>query len=417
MQQQACSQDDKSSFFGDIEMAPPIEVFNLTRQYNEDPNSKKYNLGVGAYRTNDGKPWVLPVVRTVEAQMATDETLNHEYLPVAGMPDFRKEAIKLLLGENCSAIVENRVEGVQAIGGTGAIRVCANFCKKILNFDNMYTSNPTWGNHMGIFKACGFSNVKQYRYWNAETRSIDFEGMIEDLGAAPDKTVVILHGCCHNPTGVNPNKDQWRQIIDLVIEKKFMVLLDEAYQGFATGDLDADGWTARYLVERGLEFFVSQSFSKNFGLYNERIGNLVIVCANSDVKVKVRSQMEMIVRTTWSNSPNHGARIVATVLNNAATLDEWKNNVKEMATRIILMRKMLKEKLSALGTPGSWDHITNQTGMFSFTGLNPSQVDVLTKKYHIYLLKNGRINMCALTTHNIDYIAEAIHHAVTESKL
>ncbi|XP_048744308.2 aspartate aminotransferase, cytoplasmic-like [Ostrea edulis] len=406
-----------ASVFGDIEIAPPIEVFNLTAQYTEDTHPHKVNLGVGAYRTDEGKPWVLPVVRTVEAQMATDSTLNHEYLPVAGMPDFRNAALKLLLGEDSPALVENRVEGVQAIGGTGAIRLCADFCKKMLGYDSMYTSSPTWGNHLGIFKSCGYSNVKQYRYWDAQNRTIDFNGMKEDLMAAPEKTVVIFHGCCHNPTGVNPTEEQWKEIADLVEKKKFMLLLDEAYQGFASGNLEQDGQVARYFVKRGFEFFVSQSFSKNFGLYNERTGNLVIVCANKDAKLRVKSQMEMVVRTTWSNSPNHGARIVASVLNNPAYYAEWKEHVKTMADRIKMMREMLFQKLKSLGTPGKWDHIIEQKGMFSFTGLNPAQVDVLIKKYHIYLLKNGRINMCALTTGNLEYVANAIHSAITECKL
>ncbi|XP_064600448.1 aspartate aminotransferase, cytoplasmic-like [Liolophura sinensis] len=405
-----------ASWFANIEQAVPIEVFQLTARYREDPAATKVNLGVGAFRTDDGEPWVLPVVRTAESQMAADLSLNHEYLPVVGLASFRTASVSLLLGPDSPAILENRVEGVQSLGGTGALRIAADFLFKHLKMETVYVSAPTWGNHKGIFKSVGYPNIKEYRYWDAANRSLDINGMVEDLKNAPPKSVVILHACAHNPTGVDPTPEQWNLIGDVCQEKGLFVLFDCAYQGFSSGDLDKDAWAVREFVnKRGMELFVAQSYSKNFGLYNERVGNLAVVTKDAETMARVRSQLELVVRTTWSNPPNHGGRIVSTVLNNSALAAEWKESVQKMADRILLMRKQLFEKLRANGTPGKWDHIVKQTGMFSFTGLNPQQVDILISKYHIYLLKTGRINMCGLTTKNIDYVAKAIHDVVSNA--
>ncbi|CAH1785146.1 unnamed protein product [Owenia fusiformis] len=404
-----------TNFFSDVDLSPPIEVFALTQAYNDDPHPNKVNLGVGAYRTDEGKPWVLPVVKTVENQMAADPTLNHEYLPIAGLTDYVNASIRLLLGADSPAIAQNRVDGCQGIGGTGCIRVGLDFLYKIIGCRVVYVSTPTWGNHKGISKAIGY-DVREYRYWDNDKRGLNFEGYINDLKAAPSGAVVLLHTCAHNPTGVDPSKEQWAKLAEVIKEKHLFPFFDCAYQGFATGNLEADAWPVRYFVEQGFELLCAQSYSKNFGLYNERTGNLTFVSSSSDVCMKVKSQIKTIIRQTWSNSPNHGCRIVSTVLNNPSFYEEWSRDVKTMAERILLMRQRLHEKLKALGTPGNWDHIVKQIGMFSYTGLNPRQVDFLVKQYHIFLLKSGRINMCALTTKNLDYVANAIHEAVTEVK-
>nr|QFR39792.1 cytoplasmic aspartate aminotransferase [Azumapecten farreri] len=401
------------SMFSDIKIAPPIEVFSLTAKFNEDNRPIKVNLGVGAYRTNEDKPWVLPVVRTVEAQMACDTTLNHEYLPVGGLPEFSYNAMKLLLGDDNPVFTENRVLGTQALGGTWGLKLAAEFMHRHLGVDVVYVSKPTWGNHKGIFKDAGFSQIKEYRYWKADTRSLDIDGMLEDLKNAPERACVILHGCAHNPTGVDPTNEQWKMIADVCEERNLTIVMDIAYQGFATGKLDEDAAAVRYMQSRGFEMFIAQSFSKNFGLYNERVGNLVTVTKSNDAVLKVKSQMDLIVRTMWSNPPNHGARIVCSVLNNPGYLSEWKEQVKMMAERIRMMRHQLRQKLISLGTPGSWEHINTQRGMFSYTGLTEAQVDVLQSRYHIYMLKSGRINMCGLTSNNIDYVADAIHAVVS----
>ncbi|KAK7109200.1 hypothetical protein V1264_013285 [Littorina saxatilis] len=402
-----------ASIFSNVKMGPTIEVFALTKRFSEDTNQNKVNLGVGAYRTDEGKPWVLPMVKTVENQISADMTLNHEYLPVAGLPAFRTAASALILGKDNPAILENRVEGIQVQGGTGGIRLTAEFLKRNFGSDVVYVSKPTWGNHKTVFSHAGFSQIKEYRYWDAKNLGVDFEGLKEDLQNAPEGACVILHAVAHNPTGNDPTMDQWAQIADIIEARKLFPLLDCAYQGFATGDLEADAQVVRYFVKRGFELFIAQSFSKNFGLYNERIGNLCIVTKTPDVIPQIRSQMEIIARTMWSNPSHHGARIVAMVLANPAYFEEWKSQVATMANRIKEMRQMMFNKLRQKKVPGSWNHILQQIGMFSFTGLTQDQSRVMVEKHHVFMLLNGRISMAGLTTKNVDYVVDAIQDAIS----
>uniref|UniRef100_A0A4W5JG64 Aspartate aminotransferase n=1 Tax=Hucho hucho TaxID=62062 RepID=A0A4W5JG64_9TELE len=309
------------SIFAEVPQAPPVAVFKLTADFREDTYAQKVNLGVGAYRTDDCLPWVLPVVKKVEKMIVEDNSLNHEYLPILGLPELRSAASKVALGDDSPAIKDGRVGRRE-----------------------------------------GHLNMGE-----------------------------ILH-----------------------LRRKLFVFFDSAYQGFASGSLDKDAWAIRYFVSEGFELLCAQSFSKNFGLYNERVGNLTVVAQDKDNLTRVLSQMEKIVRTTWSNPPSQGARIVAITLNNPNLFTEWKGNVKTMADRVLLMRDQLKAKLIALGTPGTWDHITQQIGMFSFTGLNPKQVHYMIKEKHVYLMASGRINMCGLTSKNIDYVAESIHETVSK---
>uniref|UniRef100_A0A3P8YV32 Aspartate aminotransferase n=1 Tax=Esox lucius TaxID=8010 RepID=A0A3P8YV32_ESOLU len=370
------------SLFGEVPQATPVAVFKVTNDFKEDPNPKKVNLGVGAYRTDEGQPWVLPVVKKVEKIIVADDSLNHEYLPILGLPEFRSSASKIALGEDSPAIQENRVGAVQCLGGTGALKIGAEFLRRWYNGNNntrtpVYVSAPTWENHNAVFVNAGFEDVRPYKYWDAEKRGLDLSGFLGDLE-----------------------------------RRKLFVFFDSAYQGFASGCLDKDAWAVRYFITQGFEMFCAQSFSKNFGLYNERVGNLTIVARDPDNLKRVLSQMEKIVRVTWSNPPSQGARLVAVTLNNPELFSEWKDNVKTMADRVLSMRASLRAKLEALETPGTWDHITQQIGMFSFTGLNPNQVEYLIKEKSIYLMASGRINMCGLTTKNIDYVAESIHESV-----
>lgn len=392
---------------------PAIEVFALSKRFTDDPFADKVNLGVGAYRDDESKPWVLPMVKTVEEQMASDATLNHEYLPVAGLPVFRTLACALVLGKDNPAILENRVEGIQVQGGTGGIRLAAEFLKRNLNSDVVYVSNPTWENHKTIFSHAGFSQIREYRYWDPNVRGVDIAGFIEDLQNAPEGAIIILHAIAHNPTGNDPSPADWEKIADVMEARKLFPLLDCAYQGFASGDLEADAQTCRYFVKRGFELFIAQSFSKNFGLYSERIGNLCIVTSTATVIPQIRSQMEIIVRTTWSNPSHHGARIVAMILNNPAYFEEWKKEVTIMANRIKDMRNKMHSKLRQKKTPGTWNHIVQQIGMFSYTGLTPEQVRVMVEKYHIYMLNCGRISMAGVTSKNVDYIVDAMHDVIT----
>jgi len=399
------------SVFSDVLQAPPIVVFALSQECNEDPHPNKVNLTIGAYRNEEGKPWVLPVVRIVESQIAADETLNKEYLPITGLADFTQSAMALCIGEGSPLLTSKRADAVQALGGTGALKLACLFLFEKLGKKTLLVSDPTWPNHIAIAKASGMQ-VQKYRYWDANNKSLDFVGMMEDLAAAPDGAVVMLHAVAHNPTGVDPSQDQWLQILNVCRAKSLFPVLDSAYLGFASGDVDVDAASVRLFAESGQEFFLAQSFSKNFGLYNERVGNLVIVTKDPAVTGRVKSQMALLVRQIWSNPPNTGARLVSTVLRNSALLAEWKENIQSMAGRIKLMRKMMFEKLRNLGTPGNWMHIVQQIGMFSYTGLNPRQVEYLRSEYHLYAMPDGRFNMCALTSKNLDYVAGAIHDAV-----
>ncbi|XP_078488641.1 aspartate aminotransferase, cytoplasmic-like [Ciona intestinalis] len=407
------------SLFADVELAAPVVVFQLTADYNADDANKKINLGVGAYRTDEGEPWVLPVVRSVEAQMAIDPALNHEYLPILGLPSFRELATQLILGKDSRAILENRAGGVQSISGTGALRLAAEFLFRFYNKREkstpVYVSSPTWGNQTAVFKNAGFTDMRTYRYWDPETRGLDYAGMLQDMKNAPEYSIFIFHGCAHNPTGVDPAHEEWKGIATVCKERNIFPVLDCAYQGFASGDPDVDAWSARMFVDLGFEVLICQSFAKNFGLYNERVGNLTMVMRDAPTLSRCKSQVELIIRAMYSNPPHHGARVVASTLANPAFKQEWLDNLHTMSSRIKDMRQLLHSKLRAKGTPGNWDHIINQIGMFSFTGLNASQVQYL-KKRHIYLLSSGRINMCGLTTSNMEYFVDSVHDAVTNVK-
>ncbi|CAD6189097.1 unnamed protein product [Caenorhabditis auriculariae] len=404
------------SFFDGIPVAPPIEVFHKNKLYLDEQAPVKVNLTIGAYRTNDGKPWVLPVVHDAEVQLANDATLNHEYLPVLGHEGFRAAATALVLGENSPAISEGRAFGVQCLSGTGALRAGAEFLHHVLGLSVVYVSKPTWGNHKLVFTRGGFTSVRDYTFWDAENRCVAIEKLIADLEEAPEKAVIILHGCAHNPTGMDPTKEQWKKIAEVVKRKNLFTFFDIAYQGFASGDPDADAWAVRYFVEQGLEMVVSQSFAKNFGLYNERVGNLTVVVNDKSVIAGFQSQMSLVIRANWSNPPAHGARVVHLVLSDPKRRNEWMESIKAMSDRIKTMRAALREKLEALGTPGSWNHITQQIGMFSFTGLNEDQVNHLISKHKVFLLSDGRINICGLNTNNIEYVAQAIDETVRAAK-
>ncbi|KOX79912.1 putative aspartate aminotransferase, cytoplasmic [Melipona quadrifasciata] len=374
--------------FSGLKLGLPIEVFALNKAFTEDTYEKKVNLSIGAYRTTEGKPWVLPVVRKVEKSLAADELQNHEYLPVLGLDAFSQAATKMLLGADSPIIAQGRAFGIQTLSGTGALRVIAEFLSRILHYDTFYYSKPTWENHKLVFLNGGFKKACEYVYWNPETRSIDIEGMIKDLRSAPENAVIILHACAHNPTGCDPTPEQWAKIGDVIEERKLFTVFDSAYQGFATGDLDKDAYAVRL------------------------VGNMVVVMSNTKELAQVKSQLTLIVRGMYSNPPNHGARIVATVLQNPDLYKQWKDHIITMSSRIKEMRTSLYQKLIQKGTPGNWEHITQQIGMFSYTGLTERQVECLINNYHIYMLRSGRINMCGLNESNLDYVANAIYETI-----
>ncbi|KAK6448403.1 putative aspartate aminotransferase [Trichoderma asperellum] len=403
-----------------VPQAPEDPLFGLARAYRADNSPLKVDLGIGAYRDDNAKPWVLPVVKKADEILRNNPELNHEYAPIAGIESFTSKAAELMLGADSPAIQERRATSVQTISGTGAVHMGALFLSKFYKGSRVvYVSNPTWANHHQIFNNVGIQ-VAQYPYWNKETRGLDFDGMKSTIAAAPEGSIILLHPCAHNPTGVDPTLDQWKELAVVIREKKHFPFFDCAYQGFASGDLARDAAAVRYFVQQGFELVVAQSFAKNFGLYGERAGCFHVVTAPAadatTTITRIASQLAILQRSEISNPPLYGARIASTVLNDPALFEEWEGNLKTMSGRIIDMRNALRSKLEGLGTPGTWNHITDQIGMFSFTGLSEAQVLKLREEYHIYMTKNGRISMAGLNTHNIDHVAQAIRKVVGETQ-
>ncbi|KAL7752265.1 ribosomal RNA processing protein [Sorochytrium milnesiophthora] len=396
-----------------VPLAPPDIIFHLTASYKADTNASKVNVGVGAYRTDEGKPWVLPVVRKAEDIIMNDLSLDHEYLPIEGLKSMTDAAAKLILGKDSPIIKEERYCSSQTISGTGAVRMGADFLARYKKGATVLLSNPTWANHRAIFLEAGFTDVQDYSYYHPETRGLDLDGMLTSLKNAPDGSIVVLHACAHNPTGVDPTTEQWKQIADVMESKKHFTFFDCAYQGFASGDVDRDASAIRYFAhDRNLELFVAQSFAKNFGLYGERCGCLTVVAPTAAQAKAAGSQIAKLVRAMYSNPPAYGARIVSLVLNDPSLYAEWLENLQTMSSRIKLMRQMLFDALQALGTPGSWNHILDQIGMFSYTGLNAAQSRGMKDLFHIYMTDNGRISMAGLTTQNVQYFAESLDWVV-----
>ncbi|GAA5950745.1 hypothetical protein JCM8115_004961 [Rhodotorula mucilaginosa] len=408
--------------------APPDAIFALTAGYQQDSFDKKVNLGVGAYRDNDGKPFVLPVVRKAKQILAADDTLDHEYLPIAGLPSFVKATSKLIFGADSPALSENRVVTIQTISGTGANHYGGAFLSRFYEpwlgkskeEKKIYLSNPTWANHKSIFNSVGLTPV-DYPYYDPKTIGLDLSAFLDFLRKAPKQSVFLLHACAHNPTGVDPTREQWKEIAKIFKEQEHFAFFDCAYQGFASGDLDNDAWAVRHFVSESIPLLVCQSYAKNAGLYGERIGALNIVASHAGDSEggadRIRSQLLILQRQEISNPPTFGARIVGLILNDEAMFEEWKRDIKTMAHRIIDMRKKLHEllvnkyKTPAPG-PNGWDHVTSQIGMFTFTGLNPEQCKAMVERGHVYMTGNGRISMAGLNEHNVEWVAECIDKAV-----
>ncbi|KAK3361200.1 pyridoxal phosphate-dependent transferase [Lasiosphaeria ovina] len=405
-----------------VPQAPEDPLFGLMRACKADTSPDKVDLGIGAYRDDNAKPWVLPVVKKADEILRNDPDLNHEYLPIAGLASFTRKAAELLLGTSAPTISEKRVASVQTISGTGAVHLGALFLARFYKIHGanrtVYLSNPTWANHNQIFTNVGLP-IATYPYFHKETRGLDIEGMKRALADAPEHSIILLHACAHNPTGVDPTTDQWREIASVMAAKKHFPFFDCAYQGFASGDLDRDAGAIRFFVEQGFELLIAQSFAKNFGLYGERAGCFHFVAAPSPetagTTTRVASQLAILQRSEISNPPIYGARIASTVLNDKALFAEWQENLRTMSGRIIAMRQALKAKFDELGTPGTWNHITDQIGMFSFTGLSEAQVVKLRDESHVYMTKNGRISMAGLNTRNVDYFARAVDKVVRET--
>ncbi|KAI0649475.1 aspartate aminotransferase [Trametes meyenii] len=390
-----------------VPLAPPDSIFNLIASYEVDTHPDKINLGAGAYRDDDSKPWILPVIKKATEILLNDPTIDHEYLPITGLPEYTSAAARLVFGKDSPVIREERVASVQTISGTGANHLGALFLSKyyLWNDKRVYLSDLTWINHHAIFPQVGVP-VSTYPYYDPQTVGLAFPAFLKALKDAPARSVFVLHACAHNPTGIDPTREQWGVIADAMLEQGHFAFFDSAYQGFASGDLEGDAWAIREFVRRGVPLLVCQSFAKNAGLYGERVGALHVVSPSKVSAERIKSQLSVLSRAEISNPPAHGARLVSLILNNDELFEEWKRDIKTMSGRIINMRRELHRLLTEeLKTPGNWDYIVKQIGMFSFLGISPAQSETLIKKAHIYLTANGRISMAGLNSHNIRYFA------------
>ncbi|EMR09785.1 hypothetical protein PNEG_01968 [Pneumocystis murina B123] len=403
----------ENSLFEDVPYIEKDVIFELMRLYKDDKFEKKVDLGIGVYRDNYGKPCLLSSVRKAESIIITDPNYNHEYLPIDGLPSFIEASKKLVFGENSPLINSGCVSSVQTISGTGANHLGSLFISLFNKGAVCYFSRPTWSNHDPIWKHAGLT-IREYPYFDESTCGFDFEGMITTLQEAPENSIILLHVCGHNPTGVDPTREQWIKICDVMKEKKLFPFFDFAYQGFVSGDIDEDAWPIRHFSERGFELCVCHSFSKSFGLYGERCGCFHLVVKSPDIAKNVHSQLVRIQRNEISSPPSYGAKIVSLILNNEQLTQEWKKNILEISNRIKEIRKLFYQELIRLGTPGSWEHIINQVGMFSYLSLSEKDICRLVNEFHIYIPSNGRISISGLRTGNLEYVARAFDTVVRD---
>ncbi|KIM48153.1 hypothetical protein M413DRAFT_439876 [Hebeloma cylindrosporum] len=400
------------STWSNVPAGPPDPILGVTEAFKADKDPRKINLGVGAYRDENGKPYILPSVKKAE-EIVQSSKPDKEYLPITGLPEFTKNSALLAYGAESDVIKQGTVAITQSISGTGALRIGGAFLARHYPHSKaIYLPAPTWGNHIPLFGDSGLE-VRKYRYFNKETVGLDFEGLKADLKAAPEQSIVLLHACAHNPTGIDPTPEQWAEISDIVKEKKLFPFFDMAYQGFASGSTAKDAFAVRHFVSQGHQIALAQSFAKNMGLYGERVGAFSLTTADPAEKARVDSQLKIIIRPMYSNPPLHGARIANAILNNADLYTQWESEVKGMADRIISMREKLYTTLQKdLNTPGEWGHIKSQIGMFSFTGLTSPQTKALAEKAHVYMTADGRISMAGLNGNNIEYFAQSVDAAV-----
>jgi aspartate aminotransferase len=391
--------------FETLPLAPPDPILGLTDAFRKDPNPNKINLGVGVYQGEDGKTATLASVRRAEA-LVLEQAAPKTYLPIEGSPDYGKNVRTLLFGAQDARVTDGRAVTGQSPGGTGALRVAGDLAKAKLGLKRVWVSDPTWANHPAIFQAAGLE-VVNYPYYDAASHGLAFDKMLAALSRAGEGDLVLLHACCHNPSGVDPSPAQWEVLAQLAKEQKFLPLFDFAYQGFGDG-IEADAAPVRTFVARDIELLVCSSFSKNFGLYNERVGALTLVANDLDAANKALSQLRVTVRSNYSSPSAYGAAVVNAVLGNSELNALWRSEVDAMRDRIAKMRAMFVEGLKAKGVKQDFRFIVHQKGMFSFAGITPEQVDALKDKHGIYAVRSGRINVAGMREATMDRLTSAI---------
>ncbi len=393
------------SLFDAVQLAPRDPILGLTEAYVADSRPTKVNLGVGVYCDESGRIPLLRAVRDAE-RARVEAGVPRGYLPIEGLAAYDAAVQKLLFGADSPLITSGRLVTAQALGGTGALKIGADFLKRINPQAQVLISDPSWENHRALFEGAGFK-VETYPYYDAATHGLNFVGMTQALRTARPGSIVALHACCHNPTGVDLSSEQWRELASIFKTHELIAMVDLAYQGFGTG-VDADGAAVRLFAEQGLTFFVASSFSKSFSLYGERVGALTIVTKSSDEAARVLSQLKRVIRTNYSNPPTHGGSVVAAVLNDTKLRALWEEELAEMRNRIKAMRRGLVDGLKSRKVKRDFSFVLEQNGMFSYSGLTAAQVDRLRNEFGIYAISTGRICVAALNSKNLDYVCDAI---------
>lgn len=393
------------SIFDAVTLAPRDPILGLTEAFVADSRAHKVNLGVGVYYDDNGKLPLLKCIKKAE-EIRIANAPARGYQPIEGAAAYNQAVAGLLFGTTSPLLADKRVITIETLGGTGALKVGADYLHRLLPSAKVAISDPSWENHRALFEMAGF-DVLQYRYYDPSTRGVDFQGLLADLSAMAPGTVVVLHACCHNPTGADLSPAQWDQIIALTAQKGLIPFLDMAYQGFGDG-IDADAFALRQYVASGQSLFVSSSFSKSFSLYGERVGALSIVTQNADETTRVLSQVKRTIRTNYSNPPTHGGAVVAMVLSTPDLRQVWETELAEMRERIKTMRQGLASGLKAQGVAQDFGFVTSQRGMFSYTGLSTAQVDRLREEFAVYAIGTGRVCIAALNSHNLPYVCESI---------
>ena len=394
-----------ASLFGTVDLAPRDPILGVTEAFNADANPRKVNLGVGVYVDDNGKVPLLDCVKRAEREI-TDKASPRTYLPIDGIPAYDKAVQMLLLGADSEIVALGRAVTVQALGGTGGLRIGADFLRRFAPGARVAISNPSWENHRALFEAAGFA-VDTYPYYDPATHGLDFAAMRAALNAMVPGTIVVLHACCHNPTGVDPTPGQWDEILTIVRTRGLVPFLDLAYQGFGDG-IDADGGVVRMFAATPGPLLISSSFSKSFSLYGERVGALTVVTSDKDEAARVLSQLKRVVRANYSNPPTHGGQIVALILTNPQLREIWEIELGGMRERIRAMREALVTKLAERAPGADFGFVARQRGMFSYSGMDREQVKRLREEFSLYAVDTGRICVAALNSKNIDYVADAV---------
>ena len=394
-----------SSIFAAVEMAPRDPILGLNEAFNADTRNNKVNLGVGVYCDDNGKIPLLSAVRSAE-RTRLEAMPARGYQPIEGPASYNQAVQNLLFGTDSPLLKEGRVVTIEALGGTGALKVGADYLRRLLPTAAVYISDPSWENHRALFESAGFQ-VENYPYYDATTRGVAFDAMKATLSGLPVGSIIVLHACCHNPTGADLSEAQWKEVVEAVRTQGLVAFIDMAYQGFADG-IEPDALALKLFAASGLQFFVSSSFSKSFSLYGERVGALSIVSAGKEESARVLSQVKRVIRTNYSNPPTHGGAVVAAVLSSPELRKLWEAELAGMRDRIRAMRTSLVDKLKARGVAQDFSFVAQQRGMFSYTGLTVEQVERLRTEFGIYAVSTGRICLAALNTKNLDYVADAI---------